>query len=292
MWHVHAFTNWLASIGSQNFLGKYPRPEAKGETQYLFIPPRSPGLGCVVMVHGTGNDLMFCQTHLFREWHEQGLGIFTFDLDGHGTTSSTVLRASAWPNMLSVARNKLRELAPYEPIHAVGYSLGGALLLHEILQGEWNIASAAVIGTPVELTVTARFLFRELMLPFYPGFRHQLLNYEFRDLIPAIGPVNRRKYPIRYEARGHYVEVVRQIFREIMQRIADRQSQVPTLLVHAALDLLAPPAAGEFFMKFLPRSTLHIVPAENHCSVLMSESTVQVVSAWLRNQTLNGESKP
>ena len=101
-----------------------------GEIHGWHLKPPGRQRHTVAFFHGWGNDSIFPQMQLFLDLLKRDIEIFTFDLYGHGVYTSTIITDKNIGFFIGECTRHLRENNGLTSYHAVGYSLGGLLLLH------------------------------------------------------------------------------------------------------------------------------------------------------------------
>jgi alpha-beta hydrolase superfamily lysophospholipase len=277
-----AFSRWLRREGMGFEPVRYARPEAGGETRAFRLTPTRPPRGVVLLVHGAGNDALFAIVGLAKRLLRAGLEVFAFDLDGHGRGGVTRLAAStvvgAVPAAVEAAGAGRRGL----PLHAVGVSLGGSLLLHALPRLSPAPASAALLCAPLRVELSRRAVLGELGSGLLRTLWREREHYGVGGLIPSFGRWKRDVYPLRLgEAAGAgafgYVEALNRILASLRLEEAARAVDIPTFLVYGAADRLVPPEQGERLAALLPRSKLLILPGETHLTTPLAEAAVEQV---------------
>ena len=79
----------------------------------------------VVFAHATGNDNLFPQMPLFLNILKNGFNVLTFDLDGHGAQSTTILEKTNFWGSIDRAVEFLKREYDIKSFHLMGQSLGG-----------------------------------------------------------------------------------------------------------------------------------------------------------------------
>jgi alpha-beta hydrolase superfamily lysophospholipase len=236
----------------------------------------------VLLVHGAGNDALFAMIGLARRLLRAELEVFTFDLDGHGRGGTTRLAASsvagAVPAAVEAAVAGRRGL----PLHAVGVSLGGSLLLDALPRLSPAPASAALLCAPLRVHLSRHAVIGELGPGLLRALWREREHYGLGGLIPSFGRWKRDVYPLRLgEAGGTgafgYVEALNHILTSLHLEEAARATRTPVLLVYGAADRLVPPEQGERLAALLPRSELLVLPGETHLTVPLAEGAVERV---------------
>ena len=127
---------------------RYPRPEAGGEVEAWRLSPREPRAR-VVAAHGAGNDALYPQLALFEALVRRGVEVFAFDIDGHGAGSTTLFSPDTVPSAIAAAVAQAERGRPALPLHLLGHSFGGSLVLHALAEGAVaHAASAVVVSAP------------------------------------------------------------------------------------------------------------------------------------------------
>lgn len=261
----------------------YDHP-AGGRTNAHRLSPAGGPAAMVVLVHGAGNDALFSFARLVKRLLSEQLEVFTFDVDGHGRGSTTVLDPStlrdAVPRAVRVSGAAERGV----PVHLVGVSFGGALALAALGSEPAMFASAAIVAAPLHIRVTPSTIARELRLPLLKALWRERRHGGIWGSIPSFGPVKRGVYPLRLgeaPAAGAfgYVAVLNHAIDRLDLRSSAAAVEAPVLLVYGARDRIVPMAQGEELARLIRRSELLRLPDESHLSAL-SAATAEIVD-WI-----------
>jgi alpha-beta hydrolase superfamily lysophospholipase len=274
---------WLEARGGRLERFAYPRPEAGGEVEAWRLVPAVARLR-VVVAHGAGNDALFPQAALFRALCEAAAEVFAFDLDGHGAHSTTTLSVDGLRAALSAAVAEAGRRGPTLPLHLVGHSLGGALVLDALAAG-LEATSAVIISAPLALSLGLGIAVRELASFLSPATLRQRRHYGLGGMIPAAGPFRRGVYPIRGATRPDapfaYADAVAALLHTLDLPARAAQILTPALLVYGTADRLAPVAAGRLLGARIPSGTLIEVPGGTHWSTGISADAIGSVVRWI-----------
>lgn len=288
-----AFRRWCDTEGMRWTTSRYSRRSAGGETLAHRFTPRASPRGAVLVVHGAGNDALFSLTGLFAELLRDGYEIFSFDVDGHGRANSTRLSVGAAGEIIPAALEAWAPQRALVPVHAVGISLGGSLLLHALGSLETPVTSATLICAPLRVELAWRSIRREIGVPLLRTIWRERSRFGITGLIPSFGPFRRDVYPLRLaEPAGPgsfgYVEVINRLLDSLDLRDAARSTRVPVLLVYGARDLLVPPSQARELAGLIPSSELLLLPRETHLSTPLAPATRARLLSWLeRHQAAN-----
>lgn len=279
---------WAARHGARASSVRYPRSEAEGETAALRLTPLAGARARAVVVHGAGNDAVYLLLELFRALLADGVEVFSFDVDGHGTGSTTVFTLATVRGAVAAAAAEAERGAEPLPLHLVGHSLGGALALDALAAGTVPHArSAAVLSAPLEVHLGPRTVASELAGFFRPATLSQRVHYGVWGLVPAFGPVKRAAFPFRRrEPEGGtwgYVGTVRRMLGEM--RLDERAAavSVPTLLVYSRGDHLSGYRDGERLAAAIPRAELVCLHGPSHYGVAFHPEALARTVAWTRS---------
>ncbi|HEV2150207.1 MAG TPA: alpha/beta fold hydrolase, partial [Longimicrobiaceae bacterium] len=260
------------------------RPEAGGEVAAFRLSPRGAPRGRVVAAHGACDDALFPLVALYHALLERGFEVFAFDLDGNGWESTTRFGAETVRGAVAAAAREAARDRPALPLHLLGHSLGGALVLDALARGEVEAESAVVVATPLEVRITAATALAELRGFFRPATLRQRAYYGLAGVVPAFGPVKRAAYPFRGDSRTgnfDYVAVFDALLRATELRSAAERVRVPVLLVYGERDRIAPAAHGAELARRLPDAELAVVPGATHFSTASSPEATERAAAWL-----------
>jgi len=284
---IRRMERWLDAAGARLERLRYPRPEARGEVEAWRLAPRG-ARARVVAVHGAGNDALYPQLALFEALVHRGVEVFAFDVDGHGAGSTTVFSPEIVTSSIAAAVEQAERGRPPLPLHLVGHSFGGSLVLHALAEGSVpHAASAVVISSPVSITLDARTALAEVRGFLRLSTLSQRRHYGLWGMVPAAGPLKRRAYPIRGAVeKGAYFAYVAAIQRLLARLDLGRtaaQVRVPVLLAYGGGDRLVPPAQGRRLAELIPACELLEVPGTTHWSTCFADAAIARTAAWIES---------
>jgi len=282
---VWRLERWLAERGARLERVRYRRPAARGEAEAWRLLPREPRAR-VVAAHGAGNDALYPLVALFKALVDRGVEVFSFDIDGHGAASTTVFIPETVPTALAAAVDRAERGRPALPLHLLGHSFGGSLVLHALATDAVPHAlSGIAISAPVSIDLTPRVAVGELLGFFHPATLRQREHYGVWGIVPAVGPLKRRAYPIRGAARPGapfaYVAAIRALLARLELAEAAAEVRVPVLLVYGGGDRLVPSAQGRLLAERIPTAELLEVPGATHWSTAFATPAVARAAAWV-----------
>lgn len=286
--YERTFHEWCGSQSIRRESIRYPRAGGGETLAYRFRPPGEPRAG-VLVVHGAGNDALFSLTGLFRTLLGRGFELFSFDVDGHGRSSSTRFSPETVGSCVPAAVARW-ERAERMPLHAVGISLGGALLLHALPALSGSLRSAALVSAPLHVHLSWRAMLREVGAPMVRTVWRERTHFGLTGLIPSFGPFKRGLYPLRLGVPPGpgpfgYVEVINRTLDELQLEDAARRAELPVLLLYGAEDRLVPVEQAHTLARTLPRAELHVLEGETHLSTPLAPQAVDRLLAWLEEKT-------
>ncbi|HEX2202492.1 MAG TPA: alpha/beta fold hydrolase [Longimicrobium sp.] len=281
---VRRLEAWLAGAGAWLERVRYARPEAGGEVSAYRLVPRNPR-GRVVSAHGAGNDALFPQVALFKALVERGFEVFAFDWDGHGAESTTRFAPDALDSALVAAVGEAERGRAELPLHLVGHSFGGSLVLHALACGAVpHAVSGVAVSAPIQVSPDFRTAVAELLGFLHPATLSQRAHYGVWGTVPAVGPLKRRAYPFRRGEEGGafgYVGTVQRLLARLDLERTAAAVRAPVLLVYGTADRLVPMAQGEALAARIGGAELCRVPGGTHWSTAFLPAAVERVAAWV-----------
>lgn len=168
--------------------------------------PQGPVRGAAVLVHGL-TDAPFSMRHLARLYAEAGFVAVVPRMPGHGTVPAG-LTAVDWPDWAAATRLAVREArrrAPGLPLHLVGYSNGGALVLLQALEMAEAGAPApdqlVLLSPMVGVTPFARFAGLAGLPALLPAFA----GAAWLSVLPEFNPFKFNSFPVNAARQSHLV---------------------------------------------------------------------------------------
>ncbi|MEZ4742168.1 MAG: alpha/beta hydrolase [Bdellovibrionota bacterium] len=265
----------------------YNREKHDGNVSAIFLRPLTQCKGLALFAHATGNDHSFPQVTLFKNLLKADYALFSFDLDGHGLNSTTKFTHKRIRSSLSQAVREARKHEPKLPIHLIGQSLGGALILDYVANNKHNIQSLSLIGVPIYLTLKPNAYINELISLASHSMRKEIITYGPWGIIPAFGAFKRNTFPLRTfsslprSSKLEYVDEVMSTLEDINLVESAKKIKTPTLLCYGNRDKIAPVEHGELLFENLSESHLVTVFNETHFSLGFSEESISKIINWL-----------
>jgi pimeloyl-ACP methyl ester carboxylesterase len=284
-----ALRSWMVGRGMGWERLCYDRPPAGGRTVAYRLRPAGNPLGVVVVAHGAGNDALFAFPGTFKRFLSGGWEVFTFDMDGHGRDSTTVLGAesavSAVPDAIAMARAGRDGI----PLHAFGVSLGGAFMLRALAAPDAGVRSAVLACAPLRI----RFSLRNVLGEFRPPMLRTLLDQRPHcgvwGMVPSFGPVKRSIYPLRLGSIRNgafgYIDELNEILDGLSLPSAAADLRFPTLLVYGTADRVVPPEQGLLLQRTMPDAELMLLRGATHLTTPFDRRFAVRLDRWLVDHT-------
>ena len=208
-----------------------PAGFAKDWNRSFILEPQAPLRGAVVLVHGL-TDAPFSMRHLAQFYAEAGFMAIAPRMPGHGTVPAGLADAT-WPDWAAATRLAVREArrrVPGLPLHLVGYSNGGALVLRHALEeavsGGATLPDQLVLISPmVGVTPFARFAGLAGLPALLPAFA----GAAWLSVLPEFNPFKFNSFPVNAARQSH------QLTTEVQSRLrrlteAGRLQHLPPIL--------------------------------------------------------------
>lgn len=241
----------------------------------------------VLFLHGLGNDLFFPNIGFYKHMLRAGFNVITSDLDGHGREgTSTFCEQNLTSLVDDIIRNVSWITQSERDIHLCGFSLGGVLALDYAARQSTRIKSVSTIGMPLILQGDIGMLC-ETFTPWLKSFRSALPDYGPLGIQPALGPILRRRYPVRLKEaeRANYLQIAGRLIRRIDPKYQLSAVNVPVNYLAGSLDFIGYQRGTASFLDALqgkPGFTRQIIPRENHFSIMLSPKTPAIIADLLR----------
>lgn len=286
---VRRLERWMEAAGGRLERVCYTRPAAGGEVDAWRLSPRDPRAR-VVAVHGAGNDALYPQLALFQALVARGVEVFAFDVDGHGAASSTRFAPETVVTCVAAAVEEAERGREMLPLHLLGHSFGGSLVLRALADGTIpRAASAVAISSPSAVTLDGRTALAELRGFLRMATLRQRKHYGLWGMVPAVGPLKRRAYPIRGAAQAGapfaYVAAIERLLARLDLERAAADVAIPVLLVYGAADRLVPIAQGRRLAERIPRAELLEIPGATHWGTAIADRAITTIADWIGART-------
>lgn len=276
------FKRWLSQQGATFATRHYSRPESQGEVHALHLKPCGDVRGRVLFAHATGNDALFPQVTLFQSLIAAKYEVFSFDLDGHGRQSTTILNPKTFASAISSAVAAAGR--GWDQVHFMGQSLGAALCLRAVALQQVQALTLTLLTLPVQLVLSKQAMLAEARALLLPSFWAQHSHYGYWGVFPAFGPLKRHLYPIRLpestRSEDYVATVTKLINNWRLEELAPNVS-CPTLFVLGGRDLIAPAAQVKSLAARLPDARLLIAEGETHYTTTLRQDICQQITKFL-----------
>ena len=286
---VRHLERWMEAAGARLERVRYARPAAGGEVDAWRLSPRE-ARARVVAVHGAGNDALYPQLALFQALVARGVEVFAFDVDGHGAASSTVFAPDTVVTCVAAGVEVAERGREALPLHLLGHSFGGSLSLRALADGAVpHAASAVAVSSPVSVALGGRVALAELRGFLRLSTLGQRRHYGLWGMVPAVGPLKRRAYPIRGAAEAGapfaYVAAIERLLARLDLEHAAADVSIPVLLVYGAADRLVPPAQGRRLAERISCAELLEIPGATHWGTAIAERAISRIADWIDART-------
>jgi pimeloyl-ACP methyl ester carboxylesterase len=231
--------------------------------------------------------MFFPNIGFYKHILRAGFNIITSDLDGHGREGTSTFSEQ---NLSSLVGDIIRNTPWIRhgncDIHLCGFSLGGVLVLDYAAQQSTIVKSVSTIGMPLILQGDLGMVC-ESFTPWLKSFRSALPDYGLLGIQPALGPILRKRYPIRLQDNetASYLQIAGRLIRRIDPKSQLTAVNVPVNYLAGSLDFIGYQRGTANFLDDLQGKTgftRQIIPRENHFSIMLSPKTPSVIADLLR----------
>lgn len=214
--------------GSSVYPGGFPQDWNRS---YVLEPAGAP-LGAAVFLHGL-TDSPYSLRHIARHYRERGFFCVAIRLPAHGTVPGALTDVK-WEDWMAATRLAVREAkrrtGPSLPLHLVGFSNGGALVLKYTLDAidDRNLAKPdrlVLVSPMIGITRFARFAGLAGLPAILPAFS----NAAWLGVLPEFNPFKYNSFPVNAARQSHRLTEVlqQQIARDASQ---GRLAELPPIL--------------------------------------------------------------
>lgn len=286
------FCNLLSLDGVKVSHEPYTRVIAQGKTNaFRLLPTFTRPKGLVVFAHEAGYDALFPQLSLLRSLALHGFEVFTFDLDGHGHTSTTVLTDDVVRDCVGSALDMAIAGSSFEVAHLLGVGVGGALCLKETAQRKHRVKSLIAVATPLKYQGLHPRLLKELYSLCRPAFYHQNWLLSPWELVPPTFGYLRDSYPVRLEKRPlirkktGYLRVISQLLSNLHLEQTAGEIDTPSMFIYADGDGIVAPRSIQRLARWVEGSKKVRIHRETHYTLHFSLPCHVEIIHWLQNSS-------
>lgn len=286
--YERALRRWMAARGMSWTRRLYERAIGGEVVSYRLSPPGEPR-AVVMPIHGAGNDALFALPGIIKRLLLEGYEVFSFDLDGHGRASTTTLDPETLGGAVPQAIRESRAGERGLPLHGVGVSLGGALLLHSLGSAPGELISGCLLAAPLRIEMSRGAVLAEIGIPALRTLWREREHCGIWGLVPSFGPVKRDLYPLRLAVRPGpgafgYVEVLNSALERLELEDAAPRVRVPVLLAYGTADRVVPASQGEALGRLIPSSELLLLEGETHLTTPLAPGVTERVLHWIEGR--------
>ncbi|MFP5504459.1 MAG: alpha/beta hydrolase, partial [Candidatus Sericytochromatia bacterium] len=213
----------------------------------------------------------------------RGEAVLTAHLPGHGRGGTDRFTVEATRRRLDALLAVAAGLGP--PVVLLGQSMGGAFALDAVVRGA-PVTGLATVSAPLALPAVMpvwRELGAALARENWPAARQAPPG----ELLPAVGPYKRDRFPIRIPAGASYIEAFRRalLALDLPRRLAAAPPAAPALLLHGSADGVIPAAHGARLARaYGDRAELVLLPGCHHLDVLIRPRVIDRLTRWFDEQ--------
>jgi pimeloyl-ACP methyl ester carboxylesterase len=241
----------------------------------------------LILVHGWGADKM--SWNPLRSFLDSRFETAAYDVRGSGENEGTLPEAEGW-TLDGTVDQLVAEIEnhPGRPVVAIGFSMGGAIVLSLAHRGHPRLIGVVAIGSSPRGMRSQDWNFgldRDASAAMFERLRRDWIKSN-EELAPLFftddDPAAARSAQVLLEAsrRVRNPEIPIRILEKCLHEIDDRSEMprvgVPALLIHGERDVVAPPGVGEWMVSEIPVTRLAIIPGAGHLPHLTASRAVAV----------------
>lgn len=261
---------------------RVPLMDAPG-AEAIALMPAAPPSAVWVIAHGGGNDRLYGYWALIPALLARGEAVLTAHLPGHGLGGTDRFTVEATRARLDALLALAAGLGPR--VALLGQSMGGAFALDAVLRGA-PVAGVVAVSAPLALPASMP-VWRELGAALAPENWPAARQAPPGELLPAVGPYKRDRFPIRTPAGASYLEAFRRalLALDLQRRLAAAPPDAPALILHGRSDGIIPAEHGVRLARaYGDRAELALLPGCHHLDVLIRPRVIDRLTAWLDHQ--------
>lgn len=280
----------------------YEIPLSTGPSTAFLSVPRgiaSAQNSLVILMHGFGDDCSYPLLHWTKLLNANGLSVLSFDWDGHGVSSSSILDFQQATRSLPLLIYRLFGEEGGSGLSAkragpscflMGFSMGASYALiastrHDVAK---NIDGVIAVSPALNISSSTKST-GELINNLYPSawfkdFVNKFEYYGLDGIFPATGSLARKSFPLRMRTAIDYVDQVKRFVNEtFVKRRILREVKVPVLWMHGMRDRIAPYSSAASLMMEIPSAFFaHNDEKRGHVRMAFSDQIPKYCSTFIR----------
>lgn len=243
----------------------------------------------VIICHGTGNDALYPNQSFIQNLVNNGVSVFSFDLDGHGRNSTTILDSNHFIECLERIWGYFWFNHKKYRIHLFGYSIGSLVVLKTLSSNlRQHITSAILVATPIFVEKVVPSLLCEVKQIFSKQIWRQVGYYDhWYELIPAIGTFKRTQYPIRILEKPSgflfYKDKIKSIIKNFNIANICKDIDLPIMICYGEYDKISPPLHAAYLKEKLSKAVVIKIDSANHFTTMLDHQIEISTIKWIKS---------
>lgn len=252
------------------------------ENKFIFFEKNKTG-DLIVLIHGLGNNLIYLNQQFVSYFLENEMNVLIFNLDGHGDNTDTNFSYRSFSTTIEPALDYANSKGNYK-IHLLGYSLGAYLAARYVSQNPDKVDSIHMVAPLGSTKLSLRLITNEIRALINPSVLSSLVKWGVEEMIPALGPFRRNKYPLKHEEESILKAVPKWLEKDEELGFFSISKNIAGTIIYGELDEICPARDLDLWKMRFPYLEAHIVKGGSHLTTPLHKQCCEFIHNEIKKE--------
>ena len=256
----------------------------ENENKFIFFEKNKTG-DLIILIHGLGNNLIYLNQQFVSYFLEKEMNIMIFNLDGHGDNSETNFSYRSFSTTIEPAIDYAKSMGNYK-IHLLGYSLGAYLAARYVSQHPNKVESIHMVAPLGSTKISMRLIINEIRALMSPTVLSSLIKWGIEEMIPALGPFRRNKFPLKHEEQSLLKEISKWLEKDEELGFFSISKNTAGTIIYGELDEICPARDLDLWKMRFPHLADHIIKGGSHLTTPLHKQCCDFIYNDIKKEKL------